>query len=110
MGSESENDVGAASPPKPKRSLFKKSSYAKPPEAEEAMQLFSRSKELFPDVVAENRRHLKQLERSRSNISIEPVERKEPEGKRRRISNELEDSNGLSSDDELTARLLRGRR
>ena len=106
MGSGSENDV----PAPPKRSLFKKSTWAKPAEVEEDIGLFSRSKDIFPEVVAENERQRKKLETGRSSVSVEHVDTEVEQGKRRRISNEPEDKEGSSTEDELTARLLQGRR
>lgn len=96
-------------PPVPKRSLFKKSAPVELAE-EEALQLFSRSKEIFPDIIAENERRRRNLENSRSNGSVERTDHSVPEGKRRRISQESDDAGGRSSDDEITARLLQGRR
>jgi len=105
MASKSENSI----PPAPKRSLFKKSSRVEPAEEDEALQLFSRSKEIFPDIIAENERRRKNLE-NRTNGSVERTDCSVPEGKRRRISQESDDAGGHSSDDEITARLLQGRR
>ena len=106
MGSGSENDV----PAPPKRSLFKKSTWAKPAEVEEDIGLFSRSKEIFPEVIAENERRRKKLERSRSSVSIERMDSGIEQGKKRRISNESDDIGGSSTEDELAARILRDRR
>jgi hypothetical protein len=105
MASKSESSI----PPVPKRSLFKKSSRVEPAEEDEALQLFSRSKEIFPDIIAENERRRKKLE-NRTNGSVERTDRSVPEGKRRRISQESDDAGEPSSDDEITARLLQGRR
>jgi hypothetical protein len=95
----SHNDNGAQ--PAPKRSLFKKSALAKPAEDDEALSLFSRSKEIFPDVVAESERQRKNLERSRSNGSVERTDHSAPDGKRRRISNDSEDPEVRSTDEDL---------
>jgi|SRR5450432_3546920 hypothetical protein len=107
MGSGSEDDVAVVAP---KRSLFKKSTWAKPAEQDEALQLFSRSKEIFPDIVAENERRLKKLERSRPNASAEQIDSKALDGKKRRISKRSKDSGGSSSDDEPPAKHLQGGR
>jgi hypothetical protein len=106
MASQSESSI----PPAPKRSLFKKSARVEPAEEDEALQLFSRSKEIFPDIIAENERRRKNSERSRSNGSVERTDRRVPDGKRRRISQESDGASGHSSDDEITANLLQGRR
>lgn len=106
MASQSESSI----PPAPKRSLFKKSERVEPAEEDEALQLFSRSKEIFPDIIAENERRRKNLERSRSNGSVERTDGSVADGKRRRISLKSDDASGHSSDDEITARLLQGRR
>jgi hypothetical protein len=106
MGSGSDNDAPAV----PKRSLFKKSAWAKPAEVEETIGLFSRSKEIFPEFVAENERRRKKLERSRSSASVEPVDQNKEQGKRRRISNEPDDIGGSSTEDELVAGILRRQR
>jgi hypothetical protein len=81
-----------------------------PAEEDEALQLFSRSKEIFPDIIAENERRWKNLENSRANGSVNRTDGSVTDGKRRRISKESDDSGGHSSDDEITARLLQGRR
>jgi hypothetical protein len=96
--------------PAPKRSLFKKSALAKPAEDDEALSLFSRSKQIFPDVVAESQRQRKNLERSRSNAIVERMDHSVPDGKRRRISKESEGSGECSSDEERKTNLLKGRR
>ena len=106
MASQSENSTA----PAPKRSLFKKSARVEPAEEDEALQLFSRSKEIFPDIIAENERRRKDLENSRSNGSVNRTDRSAPDGKRRRISKESDDLDGHSSEDEITARLLQRRR
>ncbi len=106
MASKNEHSIA----PAPKRSLFKKSAPVEPAEEDEGIELFSRSKEIFPDIIAENERRRKNLENSRSNISVGRPDRSPPDGKRRRISQESDDGRAESSDDELTARLLQGRR
>jgi len=106
MASQNQSSI----PPVPKRSLFKKSAPVELAEEDEALQLFSRSKEIFPDIIAENERRRRNLENSRSNGSVERTDHSIPEGKRRRISQESDDAGGHSSDDEITARLLQGRR
>lgn len=102
MVSGSDNDAPAV----PKRSLFKKSAWAKPAEVEDAQGLFSRSKEIFPEFVAENERRRKKLERSRSSVSAEPADQNKEQGKRRRISNESDDLGGTSTEDELAEGIL----
>lgn len=106
MGSASDKDISAV----PKRLLFKKSAWAKPAEAEEAIGLFSRSKEVFPEFVAENARRRKKLEKSRSSVSVEPQDENKEQGKRRRISDESDDIGGSSTEDELAAGILRRHR
>ena len=106
MASQSEGSI----PPAPKRSLFKKSSRVEPAEEDEALQLFSRSKEIFPDIIAENERRRKNLENGKSNSIVEQTDHSVPVGKKRRISQESDDAGGHSSDDEIMARLLQGRR
>lgn len=96
----------SAQPPPVKRSLFKKIAWAKPTETEsdEGIQLFSRSKEIFSNVVAENER--KRLERqarlgkTRNKAKVERSAGAAHDGKRRRISNES-GSAGSSSDDSV---------
>lgn len=104
----SQSESGAQ--PAPKRSLFKKSALAKPTEDDEGLSLFSRSKEIFPDVVAESERQRKNLERSRSNASVERTDHSVPKGKRRRTSKESEDSGDRSTDEEPARNDLKGRR
>ncbi len=100
MGSGSESDTPVAPP---KRSLFKKSEWAKPKETEEALNLFSRSKEMFLEVVAENERRRKKLERQRSSGSVSSAQATDQDAKKRRVSTEAdEDTRGSSSDDELS--------
>jgi hypothetical protein len=93
-----------------KRSLFKKSAWAKPVETKEAIDLFSRAKEIFPEVVAENSRNRqKQLELEIVDKKMEQVDSGVHDGKRRRVSTEAEDRHGSSSDDELTKKELHRR-
>jgi hypothetical protein len=108
MGAKTE---GTDKPAPVKRSLFKKSAWAKPVETGEAIDLFSRAKEIFPEVVAENSRNLqKQLELKKSDTNVEQVDSGFHDGKRRRISAEANDFQGFSSDDGLAARNLQHRR
>lgn len=86
--------------PVPKRSLFKKPAWAKPAEEDEALQLFSRSKEIFPDIVAENERRRKNLEGSKPKDSVERTDSRVLGVKRRRIPPKSEDSGEPSSDEE----------
>lgn len=83
-----------AAPPK-KRSLFTKSTWAKPREEDQAVEFFSRAKELYPIVVAENERKLQKkaakLERKRSSISRD---REDSNRKKTRVSTETEDEDG----------------
>jgi hypothetical protein len=104
MAARSEGSI----PPAPKRSLFKKTAPVETAEEDEGLQLFSRSKEIFPDIIAENERRRKKIDKSRSNGSVERTERNIPDGKRRRISQESDDAGDYSSDDETAARLLQG--
>jgi hypothetical protein len=96
--------------PAPKRSLFKKLAPVEPVEEDEGIQLFSRSKEIFPDIIAEKERRRKKLDHQKSDGSAEPMERSIPDGKRRRISQESNEAGRHSSDDEITSMLLHGRR
>src|ERR1700728_3811590 len=102
MAPQSESSIPSA----PKRPLFKKSARVEPAEEDEALQLFSRSKEIFPDIIAENERRRRNLVNSRSNGSVERTDRSVLDGKRRRVSQESDDAGGHSSDDEISARLL----
>ncbi|KAI9745469.1 MAG: hypothetical protein M1818_001003 [Claussenomyces sp. TS43310] len=108
-------ESGTASAAPAKRSLFKKSAWAKPPatESDEAIQLFSRSKEIFSDVLAENERRWLQkqanLGRARPSTKSERQDVHGPDGKRRRTSKEKESSES-SGDDEIVAKLLLKRR
>jgi hypothetical protein len=106
MASQSESGIA----PAPKRSLFKKSAPVEAAEDDEGLQLFSRSKEIFPDIIAENERRRKNLENNKSTRTVGRTDRSVPDGKKRRISQESDDGGGHSSDDEITARLLQGRR
>jgi hypothetical protein len=105
MASQNESNILSA----PKRSLFKKPSRVEPVEEDEALQLFSRSKEIFPDIIAENERRWKNSENRSSNGTAELTGCSVLDGKRRRISQESEDS-GEHSNDEIMERLLQGRR
>jgi hypothetical protein len=95
---------GADNPAQPaKRSLFKKSAWAKPVERVEAIDLFSRAKEIFPEVVAENLRNRQKQLQLKTSETVE-VDSSIHEGKKRRISTEAEDFQGSSSDGELAVR------
>jgi hypothetical protein len=85
-------------PPKPKRSLFQKSAWAAPVEDAKPVELFSRAKELFPEVVRENERRLRKLERRRSSASIEAAEG----SKKRRISDDPDESEDQEQDKDET--------
>jgi hypothetical protein len=85
-------------PPK-KRSLFSKT-FFQPSDAEMGVDFFSRSKDIFPERLAEEQRKrekkLAKLERKRSTASAEEALRT-PDGKRRRISAHAEDSSDNSA-------------
>jgi len=78
-----------ASPPK-KRSLFSKAISAKVAVEDEAVEFFSRAKELYPQRLAEEekkrQKKLAKLERKRSSASAEMKESTPLERKRRRVS------------------------
>jgi hypothetical protein len=84
-----ETPAEAMSPPK-KKSLFTKAALAKSSAAEEAVNFFSRAKELYPQRLAEEERRrqkrLVKLERKRSTASAERKEGTPSEGKRRKVS------------------------
>ena len=104
------SQTGTIIPLASKRSLFKKSAPVEPVDEDEGLQLFSRSKEIFPDIIAENERRRKDLEKSTSNATAGRVDHSVPDGKRRRVSQESDNGEAQSSDDEITARLLQGGR
>jgi hypothetical protein len=87
-------------PPK-KRSLFSKPIVAKPrveEEGGEAVDFFSRAKDLYPIRVAEEqRKREKKLERKRSTASAERKASKTPEVKKRRISSQADEQSADSS-------------
>jgi hypothetical protein len=86
-----------------KRSLFKKkSAWSRPAAAEtEAVDFFSRSKEVFSDFIAEDKKvRLEKLEKRRSKDGEEHASPVKQDVKRRRVSGEAEDGNDLESSDE----------
>jgi hypothetical protein len=90
-------------PPK-KRSLFSKAVTEKASEADEAVEFFSRAKEIYPQRLAEEERKrqkkLVKLERKRSSTSAEIKESAPPApgGKKRKVSLQREARDGHSSD------------
>jgi hypothetical protein len=88
-------------PPK-KRSLFSKAARERASEADEAVEFFSRAKEIYPQQLAEEERRrqkkLVKLERKRSSASADHKELTPPGGKKRRVSSQLEARDGHSSD------------
>jgi hypothetical protein len=90
-------------PPK-KRSLFSKAVTEKASEADEAVEFFSRAKEIYPQRLAEEERKrqkkLVKLERKRSSTSAEIKESSPPApgGKKRKVSSQREARDGHSSD------------
>jgi hypothetical protein len=108
MTSEDGDGPSAAPAPAPvKRSLFKKSAYAKPARTEEdaPLDLFSRREQVFSNVIAERERErlqkLASLEKARADrdaVGKAAVTGDGGGGKRRRLSAEWQDS----SDDGTT--------
>ena len=91
--------MSSTNPSSTKRSFFKKPAWSKPTAAGEALDLFSRSKETYTDIVreqeAKRKKKLARRERERRRQSGEPDEHPE---KRRRLTNETDDEdNGDSS-------------
>ncbi len=92
-------------PPK-KRSLFSKAVTERASEADEAVEFFSRAKEIYPQRLAEEERkrqkRLVKLERKRSSASAEIKESTPPApgGKKRKVSPQTEARDGHSSDSE----------
>lgn len=88
-------------PPK-KRSLFNKAVLEKASEADEAVEFFSRAKEIYPQRLAEEERKrqkkIVKLERKRSSTSAEVKESISPGGKKRKVSSQREGRDGHSSD------------
>lgn len=91
-----------AQPPK-KRSLFSKKAIEKAAEHQEAVELFSRAKEVHPQILAEEERRrqkrLTKLERKRSSMSADTKEITPPEEKRRRLGEKAKPQDGYSSDE-----------
>lgn len=89
-------------PPPKKRSLFSSKAIAKSTGPEEAVEFFSRAKEVHPQILAEEERKrqkkLLKLERKRSSTSADVKEITPPEEKRRRVAAQAKDQNGCSSD------------
>ncbi|KAE8452125.1 hypothetical protein EG329_001592 [Mollisiaceae sp. DMI_Dod_QoI] len=99
-----ENDAPeAAAPPPKKRSLFSSATIAKSNAAEEAVEFFSRAKELHPQMLAQEERRrqkrLLKLERKRSSTSADTKEITPPEEKRRRVSAQAKSHDTYSSDE-----------
>jgi hypothetical protein len=88
-------------PPK-KRSLFNKVALQKASEADEAIEFFSRAKEIYPQRLAEEeRRRQKKIvksERKRSSTSAEIKEPTSPGGKKRKGSSQREPHERHSSE------------
>jgi len=108
------NLVAESAPVPRKRSLFKTSAYAKSPvEDEEAVDFFSRAKELFPTVVAAEQER-KRSEKEAAKRKSDSLEREDSESRdyKRRSLDKAEDASESFSDDddELIARQLKSRR
>jgi hypothetical protein len=88
-------------PPK-KRSLFSKAAKERASEADEAVEFFSRAKEIYPQRLAEEERRRQKkfvkLERKRSSASVDHKELTPPEEKKRRVSSQIEVRDEHSSD------------
>jgi hypothetical protein len=88
-------------PPK-KRSIFNKAILEKASEADEAVEFFSRAKEIYPQRLAEEERKrqkkIVKLERKRSSTSAEIKESTPPGGKKRKVSSQGGGLDGHSSD------------
>lgn len=89
--------VETAAPPK-KRSLFNKPFIERASEADEAIDFFSRAKEIYPQRLAEDERRRKKKERKRSSTSAEIKESSPTGGKKRKVSSQREARDGHSSD------------
>ncbi|KUJ22413.1 uncharacterized protein LY89DRAFT_714220 [Mollisia scopiformis] len=99
-----EDEMPQAAPPPPKkRSFFSSAAIAKVAAPAEPMDLFSRAKELHPQILADEerkrQRRLMKLERKRSSTSAEISEITPPEDKRRRLSAQGKGHNIYSSDE-----------
>ncbi len=98
MGDESKGEkatgVAPAPPPRKKRSLFTKSASSSTEPAEDAVDFFSRGKDLFPQLILEDQRKREKkrekLEQKRSTQSAEARSCTPPGGKRRRVSSPKE--------------------
>jgi hypothetical protein len=82
--------VGEVAAPPKKKSLFSKSTWAKPVAQKEGIEFFSRADELWPSRLAEEERKRQKkaikLERKRSTASAERKPSSTPESKKRRVS------------------------
>jgi len=94
-------DAEPVAPPK-KRSLFSKAARENISETDEAVDFFSRAKEIYPQRLAEEERRrqkkLVKLERKRSSTSADHKESTPPGGKKRRLSSQADERDGHSSD------------
>ena len=94
-------DAEPVAPPK-KRSLFSKAARENISETDEAVDFFSRAKEIYPQRLAEEERRrqkkLVKLERKRSSTSADHKESTPPGGKKRRLSSQADERDGPSSD------------
>jgi hypothetical protein len=90
-----------AAPPK-KRSLFNKATIERATEAGEAIEFFSRAKEIYPQRLAEEQRRrekkIGKLERKRSSTSAEIKEASPTGGKKRKVSSQRDARERHSSD------------
>jgi len=109
-------DDPTPTPPRPKpakRSLFKASSWARPTEAEEAIDLFSRAKELFPIVERQREDEKQKKERERRKRKSDEVDREASvklDAKKRKSISDDEGTYGSGDDDEYVPRNDLGRR
>ncbi len=106
MGDESEGGKPkevAPVPPRKKRSLFTKSASTATEPTEDAVDFFSRGKDLFPRLILEDQRKREKkrekLEQKRSTQSAEVLSCSPPGGKRRRVSPPKEADRAHNSDD-----------
>jgi hypothetical protein len=94
-------DAEPVAPPK-KRSIFSKAVRETASEADEAVEFFSRAKEIYPQHLAEEERKrqkkLVKLERKRSSTSVDHKESTPPGGKKRRVSSQADARDGHSLD------------
>ena len=101
------DDLDPGAPLPKKRSLFKKPAWSKSAGADEAVEFFSRAKELYPMRVAEEeRKRERKLGRRERKTSAERQEQSPAGSKRQRISYEaaIQESDSCDIQPELSRR------